>query len=158
MSDEMKSAPVGADLDKVAAHLAEHGGDFDALILLVQKAALTQQPGAVAPTTAECPHDWGQDEAHEDWARCYKCGISRRKPLAQQPAADDVDAEQFRKGWQAGFAEGRRDQQPTSVKAVEEALQRWLNWCDEHGEQPEAASGARIALTAAIAAQQGGHR
>ena len=51
--------------------------------------ALGQQSGAVAPTTAECPHDWEQDEAHEDWARCYKCGISRRKPLAQQPAAVD---------------------------------------------------------------------
>jgi hypothetical protein len=43
------SAPVGVDLDKVAAHLAEHGGDFDALIQLVRDAALAQQPAQAAP-------------------------------------------------------------------------------------------------------------
>lgn len=59
------SAPVGVDLDKVAAHLAEHGGDFDALIQLVQGAA--QQPAAV--DEAGCMHG----------CRCGGCSACKRE-------------------------------------------------------------------------------
>lgn len=41
--------------------------------------------------------------------------------VSQQPAADDVDALQFRKRWQAGFAEGRRDQQPAAMECPHRA-------------------------------------
>lgn len=34
------------------------------------------------------------------------------------------------------------------VEHVEAALQKWLDWCNEHNEEPEARSGARIAIEA----------
>lgn len=40
---EAKIAPVEVDINTVAAHLAEHGGDFDALVKLVREAAVVKQ-------------------------------------------------------------------------------------------------------------------
>ena len=37
---------------------------------------------------------------------------------------------------------------PVGVEGVEAALQKWLDWCNEHNEEPEARSGARIAIEA----------
>lgn len=34
------------------------------------------------------------------------------------------------------------------VASVEAALQKWLDWCGQHNEEPEARSGARIAIAA----------
>ena len=38
--------------------------------------------------------------------------------------------------------------QPAGVEGVEAVLQNWLDWCNEHNEEPEARSGARIAIEA----------
>ncbi len=40
---ERSDGGVGVDIDKVAAHLAEHGGDFDALVKLVREAAVVKK-------------------------------------------------------------------------------------------------------------------
>ena len=37
---------------------------------------------------------------------------------------------------------------PVGVVGVEAVLQKWLDWCNEHNEEPEARSGARIAIEA----------
>ena len=37
---------------------------------------------------------------------------------------------------------------PVGVEDVEAALQKWLDWCNEHNEEPEARAGARIAVEA----------
>ncbi|MBD7987144.1 hypothetical protein H9645_03790 [Luteimonas sp. Sa2BVA3] len=77
------SAPVGVDLDKVAAHLAEHGGDFDALIRLVQEAALAQQPAAAD----------GADTRRLDWldgrAHCADWDTGGREVMRRVIRADD---------------------------------------------------------------------
>lgn len=80
------------------------------------------------------------------------------RALAQQPAADTYNRRlkaQLEQEW-ANLQDLKRayqTQQPAAVapvEAVEEALQRWLDWCNEHNEEPEARSGARIAIEALV--------
>ena len=107
---------------------------------------LAQQPAA-------CPHCDDTGDVHRadgEWRGRCTC------LAGQQPAADDVDAEQFRKGWQAGFAEGRRDQRPAAVDEamVERAFDAWCDVADvDEWRVRNAPEALRAALTAALAPQ-----
>jgi hypothetical protein len=70
------------------------------------------------------------------------CGQSDVRRLAFLEAARAVR--------EAGAAAPQAPVDDAAVERATAAVQKWLDWCSEHNEAPEARSGARIVLEAVL--------
>ena len=127
---------------------------------------LTTPPSAPAQVAGDAVPDWSDGDQTTDGEIIESRAL---KLLAEQYRADGglaakladhievgrlhpVEARACRaiaKAYREGpLRQAAAPSAPVRVEGVEAALQKWLDWCVEHNEEPEARSGARIAIEA----------
>ncbi len=125
------------------------GEEYAAMLAAAPQPPAEAQP--VAPMTGDllpCPFcgapaeriDFGPGDAENEGGSCIACTRCQ-----SSGPVEFGRKENFVANWNSRTPPPSA---PVGVEGVEAALQKWLDWCNEHSEEPEAKSGARIAIEA----------